>query len=476
MSESSVAGKVKSILLDAFEFEPTPGQAAFINEFSRFAAGREEEIFLLRGYAGTGKTTVISAISKSFRNIILLAPTGRAAKVLSQYTDRPAYTIHKHLYRPAQTSDGRMMLALNDNIYKKTLFIIDEASMIPDAAIDNESSPFPGVNLLYDLIRYVFSGYGCKLMLVGDTAQLPPVHFDDSPALDANHLRLKYRYPVTEVEMTEVVRQKEASGILKNATALRMLINRKTKEPILKAEGFADVIRLSPRDTPEVLPGLYRKYGDNEVLVITRSNKSAIQYNRLIRFHQFWAEEEIGAGDSLMVVKNNYSWLPPDHKAGFLANGEVVTVKKIIRFEDRFGLRFATALLEIPEYPDDIPFEATLMLDTLSSEAPALSNEVQNAFYKAVSEHYELEEPDNKKRRKELIRSDPYYNALQVKFSYAVTCHKAQGGQWSAVVVDQGYLPPEMEGVEFLRWLYTAFTRATKELYLINFEDRFFKT
>jgi exodeoxyribonuclease-5 len=474
MAESDVAAKVRELLRASFEFEPTSGQDQFISSFSRYAAKEEEGIFLLRGYAGTGKTTVLSAISRTFKNIVLLAPTGRAAKVLSQYTNRPAYTIHKHLYRPAQTSDGRMMLALSDNSYRRTLFIVDEASMIPDAAIDDTTSPFPGVNLLHDLLRYVFSAPGCKLLMVGDTAQLPPVHFDNSPALDANHLRLKYRRPVTEIELTEVVRQKEASGILKNATALRMLISRNAKEPILKSEGFADVIRLSPRDTPELLPQLYRKYGDNEVLVITRSNKSAIQYNRLIRFHHFWMEEEIGAGDTLMIVKNNYTWIPADHKAGFLANGEVVKVRKIVRFEERYGMRFATAILEIPDYPDDIPFEATLMLDTLSSEAPALSNDVQNKFYKAVHDYYELEEP-NKRKRSELIRADPYYNALQVKFSYAVTCHKAQGGQWSAVVVDQGYLPPEMEGVEFLRWLYTAFTRATRELYLVNFEDRFFK-
>lgn len=475
MGESAVKAKVESLIRESFLLTPTSGQERFINEFSRFAAREEEEIFMLRGYAGTGKTTVISAISRTFKNIILLAPTGRAAKVMASYTGRPAFTLHKHLYRPAQASDGRMFLALSENIYRRTLFIVDEASMIPDAAIDDESSLFPGVNLLHDLIRYVFSSQGCKLMLVGDTAQLPPVHFDDSPALDATHLRHRYRYPVTETELTEVVRQKEAGGILKNATALRILLGRKATEPVLKAEGFPDVIRITSRDTPEFLQQAYQQYGNNDVLVICRSNKSAIQYNRLIRFHQFWMEEEIGAGDSLMVVKNNYSWLPDGHKAGFLANGEVIKVRNIIRFEERFGMRFARAMLEFPEMPDEIPFEACIMLDTLSSEAPALSKDVQNRFYKTVYEHYEQEEGD-KRKRSALIRSDPYYNALQVKFSYAVTCHKAQGGQWSAVFVDQGYLPPEMQGTDFLRWLYTAFTRATKVLYLVNFEDRFFKT
>ena len=470
-----MAGKVESLIREAFTVTPTPGQDEFISRFSRFAAREEEEIFMLRGYAGTGKTTVISALSRTFKNIILLAPTGRAAKVVAQYTGRPAYTLHKHLYKPAQASDGRMFLSLNTNIYRRTLFIVDEASMIPDAAIDDESSMFPGVNLLQDLIQYVFSSQGCKLMLVGDTAQLPPVHFDYSPALDAAHLRHRYRYPVTEIELTEVVRQKDAGGILKNATALRILLGRKANEPVLKAEGFPDVIRITSRETPEFLQQTYQQFGNNDVLVICRSNKSAIQYNRLIRFHQFWMEEEIGAGDSLMVVKNNYSWLPEGHKAGFLANGEVIRIKNIIRFEERFGLRFARALLEFPDLPEEVPFEACIMLDTLSSEAPALSKEVQNRFYKTVYEYYETEEPDRRKRTA-LIRSDPYYNALQVKFSYAVTCHKAQGGQWSAVFVDQGYLPPEMQGTDFLRWLYTAFTRATSVLYLINFEDRFFKT
>jgi len=466
--------RVREKLLASLSVTPTSGQLQFIDSFSRFSETSPEGIFLLRGYAGTGKTTLMSAMVKTFQKVVLLAPTGRAAKVLGNYTGKLAYTIHKHLYQPAMSSDGRMWLQLNENKHQKTLFIVDEASMIPDASIDDDASPFPGVNLLTDLINYVYSGNQCRLMLVGDTAQLPPVHFDHSPALDANHLRYRFRREVTEVELTEVVRQEHDSGILKNATALRVLIKREAKEPILKTEGFDDVKRVDTMEMSELLSSLYSSYGKDNVLVITRSNKSAIQYNKMIRFQQLWIEEELNAGDSLMVVKNNYSWLPDDHKGGFIANGDVVEIKKIIRFEERFGFRYAYVSLRLPDYPNEPDFEANILMNTLHSESPALTSAENKTLYNAVQEFYEREEPD-KRRRNALVRKDPYYSALQVKFSYAVTCHKAQGGQWPVVFVDQGYLTEEMMGVEHLRWLYTAFTRAREKLYLINFDEKFFK-
>jgi exodeoxyribonuclease-5 len=472
--KGDIAAKVSEAIHQALSIEPTPGQEKFIQKFSKFSEESPEGIFILRGYAGTGKTTMMSAITKTFTNVVLLAPTGRAAKVLSSYTGRPAYTIHKYLYSPAMTSNGRIMLRLNDNKHVKTLFIVDEASMIPDASIEDDASPFPGVNLLTDLISFVYSGVRCRLLLVGDTAQLPPVHFENSPALDAAHLRYRFRRDVYETELTEVVRQVQDSGILLNATSLRILISRNAKEPILKTTGFADVHRTDPREMSDLMHSLYSKYGQDNVLVITRSNKAAIQYNKMIRFQQLWMEEEIGAGDHLMVVKNNYFWLPSDHEAGFIANGDVVEVKRIHRFEERFGFRFAQATIELKDYPNEPTFEVNLMLNTLASEAPALTSDENKQLYEALQEHYALDEPDQR-RRNGLIKKDAYYNAMQVKFSYAVTCHKAQGGQWPVVFVDQGFLNEEMLGTSYLRWLYTAFTRASEQLYLLNFDERFFK-
>ncbi len=466
--------RVKARLTEALPFAPTAGQQRFISAFSAFSSSGRQGIFVLKGYAGTGKTTMLSALASTFKNVVLLAPTGRAAKVLSGYTGKSAFTIHKHLYMPAMARDGRIFLRLMENKYKRTLFIIDEASMIPDASIDDPASPFPGVNLLSDLISYVFSAPGCSMLLVGDTAQLPPVHFSTSPALDPNHLRFRYRYDVQMVELTEVVRQQQESGILSNATELRTQIGTDKKWPAFHLSGYNDIQRMSAVELGEKLHDLYREYGSDQVLVITRSNRSAIQYNRMIRHQQMWQEEEINAGDSLMVVKNNYHWLPDDHPAGFIANGEIVEVKKIVRFEERHGFRFALASLVLQDADDQPPFEAYVILDTLASEAPALTQEDSKKLYESIHASYEEEEPD-KGRRNAMVRKDPYYNALQIKFSYAITCHKAQGGQWDAVLVDQGYMTEEQAGDEWLRWLYTAITRAKKELYLVNFEDRFFE-
>lgn len=474
IKEEGKIQQVKSALRSALPFEPTGGQQVFIDQFSGFCIRPGNGIFILRGYAGTGKTTLMSAISSVFEKVVLLAPTGRAAKVLSGYTHKPAFTIHKHLYRPVSTSDGRMFLLTAPNRFKKTLFIVDEASMIPASAVDDQASSFPGVDLLSDLVNYVISGDECKLLLVGDTAQLPPVHFDKSPALDIQYMQEKFHSEVYETELKEVVRQASESGILKNATALRILISRNAKEPVMKSSGFDDVIRVSGNELEEILQDAYSEYGQENVLVITRSNKSAIQYNRLIRHRQLWMEDEVNAGDSLMVVKNNYHWLPDDHKAGFIANGDILEIKQVLKFREYFGFRYALAIVKFSDYPDEPDFEAWLMLDTISAEAPALTSVQNKQLYEAVMETYEKDEPDRKKRNA-YIRKDPFYNALQVKFSYAVTCHKAQGGQWPVVFVDPGYLTDENMGVEFLRWLYTAFTRASKKLYLLNFNEKFFK-
>ncbi|MBL7922851.1 MAG: AAA family ATPase [Bacteroidia bacterium] len=465
-----VRRRIKSFL----KFTPTKGQENFISRFAEFAAEDEPGIFLLKGYAGTGKTTMLSALTASFRNIVLLAPTGRAAKVLSSYTARPAFTIHKHLYRPAITSDGRMMLRLADNVFEKTLFIVDEASMIPDAALEDASSPFPGVNLLHDLLRYVYSKAGCRLMLVGDDAQLPPVHFDQSPALDPGHLQYKYRKKVFLTELTEVLRQQELSEILVNATHIRELIVLEKEEGALALLAQGEVEQVNPRDLPELLHQLYKDKGKENVMVITRSNRMAIQYNRMIRFQTLWMEDEISGGDSIMVVKNNYKWLPDDHPAGFIANGDSLEVLKVFHFEEKFGFRFAMADLRLPDFPKQPSFEAMILLDTLHAESPSLDQAGQSRLFESLHEHYAADEPD-RKRRNALIRLDPYYNALQVKFAYAVTCHKAQGGQWPVVFVDQGYLGEESPGKEFYRWLYTAFTRASEKLYLLNFDPKFLK-
>lgn len=416
---------------------------------------------------------MMAALTGAFRNIVLLAPTGRAAKVLSMHTGRPAFTIHKHLYRPVPVSDGRTMLVVADNPFQKCLFIVDEASMIPDAAIDDSESPFPGVNLLSDLVRYVFSGNGCRLMLVGDTAQLPPVHFENSPALDADHLRHRFGKKVFIAELTDVVRQQAQSAILSNATRLRDQILRDDEHSFPCITEAADVKRIPVNELPECLEQAYRQHGRENVIVVTRSNRSANQYNRMIRFQTLWMEDEIGGGDRLMVVRNNYFWLPKDHPAGFIANGDMLEVHKIIRFEEKYGFRFAMASLSYSDLPDEPAFEAMILLDTLTGETPAMTKADRDKLMDALHQAYEEDEPD-KRRRAGLIKKDPYFQALQVKFAYAITCHKAQGGQWPVVFVDQGYLTEDMLGREFYRWLYTALTRSSAQLFLLNFNERFF--
>jgi len=459
---------IRSEILRALEIEPTVDQMKAIELLSIFLShGDEQGIFILRGFAGTGKTTLLAALTRVLKKFILLAPTGRAAKVLSGYSGCTASTIHRHIYKVMSDGDGRLQLTKMENKRTSTVFIVDEASMIGNSSEDM------GNGLLEDLIDYVSMGKKCRMILVGDVAQLPPVHSDYSPALDIEQVRSISHHDVIQTELKHVVRQKEAGGILLNATALRILISRQADKPILKTIGFTDITQLPGMEFKEELESCYSKYGRDEVLIITRSNKSANQYNQLIRNQLLWMDDELGSGDRLMVVKNNYYWLEKESKAGFIANGDNIEVQRLFSVEEKFGFRFAKAQLKMVDYPDEPSFEAHLLLDTLYSVSPALTREENNKLYNAVVEQYIHE---SKTARRKLVREDPYLNALQVKFSYAVTCHKAQGGQWKAVFVDQGYMTDEMQGVGHLRWLYTAFTRATEKLYLMNFDESLFKT
>jgi exodeoxyribonuclease-5 len=400
---------------------------------------------------------------------VLLAPTGRAAKVISNYSGKKAFTIHKKIYRKKVAASPEMNFVLGDNIMENTLFIVDEASMISDQVHD-----YSRQSLLQDLISYVYNGKNCKLMLVGDTAQLPPVGSAISPALNKQFVAEEFRLSVFTYELTDVVRQEKESGILFNATQLRELV-RKGEEvfPKFKIRGYKDIFRMTGERLVEGLNYAYDKYGMENTIVICRSNKNANAYNQNIRNRILYREEELTGGDHIMVVRNNYFWLKPEDNSGdFIANGDIARIRKVRRIEEQYGFRFAELVIELLDYPDEEPLSCKVMLDTLYSETPSLSNADNKRFYEAVLQDYMHIE--NKKFRMEELKKDPYYNALQIKFAFAVTCHKAQGGQWPAVFIDQGYLTDEMLNTEFLRWLYTGVTRSNKELFLVNFSDQFF--
>ena len=432
--------------------------------------------FLLKGYAGTGKTSLVSALIQTLPqlrlNTLLLAPTGRAAKVIASDADRPAYTIHKKIYMTVTDASGAVRTVRAVNKHSYTLFIVDEASMIGLEPGTSRQS------LLEDLVDYVYDGNHCRLMLIGDSAQLPPVGQSESPALDERYLSTAFSLNIFTSELTEVVRQRQFSGILAGATDLRSQITTlpmgdEVSLPLFNPNG-TDVIRLSGEDLMETL---FREYGDfalDQVVVITRSNKRANLFNQGIRNSILFREEEVNAGDFLMVVKNNYYWLDGDSSIGFIANGDIVEVLSVRNVQELYGFRFADATLRFVDYPEEEPRDCKLLLSTLYSESPALTGEEANTLYNNVMEDY-ADLPHKADRLREL-RQNPYYNALQVKFAYALTCHKTQGGQWRTVIVDQGFLPPDMQlDREYLRWLYTAFTRATDRVYLLNFEKRFFE-
>jgi exodeoxyribonuclease V len=467
---------VEAVLAGDKDFSPTEGQSKLIGHLAEFIASPEQgEIFVLKGYAGTGKTTMVAktvhALSEFKINSVLLAPTGRAAKVLAGYTGHPAFTIHKKIYRQKSSSDGMGKFVLDKNLHKNTFFIVDEASMISNQP--SETSNFGSGKLLDDLVEYVYTGENCRLILVGDTAQLPPVGLDISPALELKTLE-EYGFGTREIELTDVVRQSEDSGILMNATNLRQLVNEDEEWagyfPI-HLPGFEDIERIAGSELIEKISDSYSKSGIFETAVITRSNKRANQYNKGIRNSILFRDEELSKGDLLMIVKNNYFWAGESEEMDFIANGDIAEVETIYGYEERYGFRYADVRLRFVDY-NDVEFDCKIFLETLALETASFTNEDSLRLYNAISEDYL--EIKNKRKRWEKIREDPYFNALQVKFAYAVTCHKAQGGQWKTVFVDQGYLAGDMINKEYLRWLYTAFTRPIEKLYLVNFNDRFF--
>lgn len=462
-----------SILLNKyFPFAPTPGQADFFVKMDDFLlkSPAEKPVFVLKGYAGTGKTSLTSALVKVLPQLhlrsLLLAPTGRAAKVMSNYSGRGAYTVHKIIYKP-KGDPGTMGggFILQKNYYKDTVFIVDESSMLAD------DGGMAG-NLLWDLIQYVFSGKDNRLLLIGDTAQLPPVGSEFSPALDAEYLLRHYRLQAGQIELSEVMRQRLESGILYNATGLRSQLLQQRPAIRIETSRFKDTFKMTSERLEDGLRYAYSKFGTENTTIVTRSNKSAVQYNLYIRRVIHFFEDEVSTGDLLMIVKNNYTYMAESETVNFLANGDMVEVMKIRGFEEMYGLRFATLELRLLDYPEEPFFEAKVVLDTLYSPSPSLSREQYRSLYDQVSSDYA--DVANKTERTELIRKDPYLNALQVKFAYALTCHKAQGGQWKAVFVDQGYLQEDQVDRDFVRWLYTAVTRATEELYLVNFSPTFF--
>ena len=471
-----IKNHIQSEIIRNLGKSPTLGQEALCLKLADFIAESElDAIFLLKGYAGTGKTTLLSSLVKTFTtfkfNSVLLAPTGRAAKVLSTYAGKNAFTIHKNIYRQQSSSDGTGRFVLNKNLCKDTFFIVDEASMISNST--GETSIFGSGRLLEDLIEYVYSGTNCRLLLVGDTAQLPPVGLDVSPALSANELE-SYDCAVYEYELTDVVRQDLNSGILFNATFIRNLITDGSYESgyfHLQCKQFDDVRRVSGADLIEEISTCYDRFGLIETIVVTRSNKRANKFNEGIRSSILYKEADISVGDLIMIVKNNYFWLEENERIDFIANGDIAEIISIYKYEELYGFKFANVSLRLLDYPD-IEFDCKIILDTLAIESASLTGEQNRKLFDAVSEDYA--DIRNKKTRWEKIKANPYFNALQVKFAYAVTCHKAQGGQWSAVFVDQGYLTEEMLNKEFLRWLYTAFTRPTERLYLVNFNKDFF--
>ena len=454
-------------LLQNFGFKPTKNQLEVIGELTDFVFLKaQRHLFVLKGYAGTGKTSLVGALVKTLPVInfdsVLLAPTGRAAKVLSNYANKPAFTIHKMIYQLQSEGDGYTRATIKQNKFQNTLFLVDEASMISDGGALSARDWGESKSLLDDLLAYVYSGVNCKLLLIGDTAQLPPVGMELSPALDQDFLYSSYSVQLEFNELSEVVRQGKDSEILTNATYLRSKIaTGNTKNPLFNSINKREVKVITGLELEDDLSDAYGKFGDDNVMLITRSNKRANLFNLQIRARIKWLEDELAAGDYMMVVKNNYFWLSDESKAGFIANGDIIEILKIRGEEELYGFRFTNLTIRMVDYPDAPDLEVKILMDSILAESPSLPADQFKLLYEAVSEDYSYE--NNRKKRNELIRQNPYYQALQVKFAYAITCHKSQGGQWDAVFVDQGYLTDEMLNVEYLRWLYTAITRAKKE-------------
>ncbi len=456
-----------------FPYEPTFEQEMAVKLLSGFLlAPRNDGAFILRGYAGTGKTSLVAALVRTLdqleQKVVLLAPTGRAAKVLSAYAGHPAFTIHKKIYRQQSFSNEVSNFSVNDNLTTHTLYIVDEASMISNEGLSG--AMFGTGRLLDDLVQFVYSGQGCRLLLMGDTAQLPPVGEELSPALFVGALQ-GYGLEVTEQNLTQVVRQVQDSGILWNATRLRELIAEEAFAalPQIKITGFADVQRMPGDELIEALNTCYGRDGMEETIVICRSNKRANIYNKGIRAQILWREDELNTGDLLMVAKNNYYWTAKCKEMEFIANGEVAVVRRVRRTHELYGFRFAEATLTFPDY-GELELDVNLLLDTLHSDAPALAKTDNDRLFYSVLEDYA--DVSLKRERMKKMKVDPHYNALQVKYAYAITGHKAQGGQWKNVFLDQGYMTDDYLTPDYFRWLYTAFTRATGTLYLVNYSNK----
>ena len=481
-----VVDELKYKILQQFGFPPTQEQANALDVFARFLTDRNPQVvMILRGSAGTGKTSLSGAIVRTLQairqKVMLLAPTGRAAKVFSLNSGTPAYTIHRRIYREKSFSGVDGQFNLNDNLFTDTLFMVDEASMVANMGLGGMS--FGSGCLLDDLVHFVYQGRNDRLMLIGDKAQLPPVSEEESPALNAAMLQ-GYGLTVYECDLNEVLRQSKQSGILYNATMIRQMITHDdiTQLPKIRFTGFSDIKPMPGAELIEALADSYHHVGLDDTIVVTRSNKRANIFNQGIRNMVLDREEELSQGDILMIVKNNYYWMEEERKKikekdnqvpsndipAFLANGDRAKVLKVHRRIDLYGFRFATLLLQFPDY-GNYELEATVLLDTLTSEAPALTHEQQEQLFHQIEEDYQ--DVPLKADRMKAIRQNQFYNALQVKFAYAVTCHKAQGGQWAHVYVDQGYMTDDMLTPDYIHWLYTAFTRATEMLYLVNWPE-----
>lgn len=455
-----------------FCYQPTEEQEKAIECIADFLFKPENDtLLLLKGYAGTGKTTLIGAVVRTLSEMragyVLMASTGRAAKVFSRYSGFSAYTIHKKIYRQKSFSNDLDNFSLNDNLHKNTLFIVDEASMISNDGLTGAS--FGSGRLLDDLIEYVYAGQGCRLLIIGDDAQLPPVGEDESPALSAEVLS-GYGLDVTECILTEVIRYSGRNGILSNATMLRerMAADDIYDLPVLMLKGYEDISSIPGSELIEAINSSYNEVGMDETMVICRSNKRAYLYNKGIRNTILYREEELSTGDILMIAKNNYHWTADCKEMDFIANGDIAVVRRVRRTQEMYGFRFADVVLSFPDH-NDIEFELKILLDTLHSDYPSLSKEDSDRLFNAVMEDYS--DITNKKERMKKLKEDSFYNALQVKYAYAVTCHKAQGGQWKRIFIDQGYITEDTFTPDYYRWLYTALTRASEKLYLVNWPE-----
>lgn len=466
----------ESRLTHHFGFEPTEGQKRLFYAFSRFIFSEKEKCGLLvKGYAGTGKTSSVNAMVKCLAewgiNYVLLAPTGRAAKVLTSYTGKNAWTIHKHIYVRAGDRTGATWFELKENVLENTVFFVDEALMIGNEKFSKTGGEISSGDLLEDLMRHIFSGQNCRVVLIGDDAQLPPVGSDKSPALQLDYLQREFDLNIAEMRLDEVIRQAKGSGILENATMLRKLITENKSEYPKMSVDFDDVHRVVGDMQPPVEEA-YSKYGVEGTIIITRSNKRANLFNQQVRARVLYNEEEISQRDRMMVLKNNYFWL--DNKqnfaTGFIANGDIVEIRRVKKFIDRGAFRFCHATIVLVDYPEIPEFETILLCNSIWEESASVSYEKMRELAAIIAEDYaHLTNPGQLKKA---VYSDPYFNALQVKFAYAITCHKSQGGQWPCVFLDQGYLTDDMLGLELNRWFYTAVTRAQQELYLVGFEEK----